>query len=135
LEAFQELLDSNILSAPVWDEEAQCFVGYLCVQDLVTYIVILEHEEKLKSEGVDLETILKHASPKEKSLRVTRTKSRLMREESQAPGAFVKYFSSEHLLRPLKLNSNLLEAAERLVTGDKRVAVMDEEADPNPSPN
>ena len=50
-EAFQTLLDHNILSAPVWDSETNNYVGYLNLADLVTYILILEHENELKSGG------------------------------------------------------------------------------------
>ena len=47
--AFQSLLDNNILSAPVWDPSTNNYTGYLCLQDLVTYIVILEHEQELRA--------------------------------------------------------------------------------------
>jgi len=50
-EAFQKLLDNNILSAPVWDPGTNNYVGYLNLADLVTYILILEHEDELKALG------------------------------------------------------------------------------------
>jgi len=126
VEAFQTLLSNNILSAPVWDEASYSYTGYLCIEDLVSYLLLLEHEQEYKA-GTSLEDILQRASQQEKDLRLTKRKSVILREEDVAPGAFVNYFASRHRIAPLSPTSKLMEAALRLVGGDKRVAVWDEE--------
>jgi CBS-domain-containing membrane protein len=44
----QTLLDNNILSAPVWDATQQMYTGFLDVRDLVSWVVFVYDEQKVK---------------------------------------------------------------------------------------
>ena len=44
VEGFQKLADNHILSAPVWDEVAHEYTGFLDVRDLVSFVVFVDDE-------------------------------------------------------------------------------------------
>jgi hypothetical protein len=55
-DAFIKLVSNNIRSAPVWDDKANNYVGFLDVRDLVSFVVFEQHEEELHSLAKDTGT-------------------------------------------------------------------------------
>eukprot|EP00808_Paulinella_micropora_P025167 g71402.t1 len=110
IDGFKQLLDSNILSAPVWDDEKKEYTGFLDVRDLVAsalHVMDEKKEEAIAHDGF-LTTAVSHSF------------------KGQDPS--LAYLSRRNPFKPLKPESTLLEAAE-LLRGRNvhRVPILDKQ--------
>jgi len=108
LQGFQKLLDNHILSAPVYDEAAGKYIGFLDIRDLVSFCVFINDNNNETSNLTDLVNygvkMFKHA----------------------VDGVTVTYLSKRNPFHSVKKGSSLKEAVDMLARGLRRVPVVDE---------
>jgi len=102
VEGFSILLENNILSAPVFDETTQQYVGFLDIRDLVSYVVFAYENQK--------KIAFKQNSPIYTSLLENVT---------------VTYLARCNPFHPVPKGSTLYDVAEVLSTSVHRVPVVD----------
>jgi len=103
-ESFLTLCESNILSAPVYDNEAKEYVGFLDLRDLVSYVI---HGEKAKkTTHMCLKDIIINI-PQVSNVQVT-----------------VSYLARRHRFSPVKTGATLYDVAQSLCGGSHRVPVV-----------
>jgi len=110
-EAFSVLLENNILSAPVYDEEKKAYCGFLDIRDLVSFVVFVSDEQKVTNNS-QLDDIIKHG---QQQFRTPTT-----------DGVSVKYLARRHRFHPVSLNDPLLSVVTVLAEPDiHRVPVVE----------
>jgi len=109
--AFETLLRYNILSAPVWDERAHQYLGFLDIRDLVSFVVFVYDEQKVQDNS-RLQDLLLHGAEQFKMI--------------GTDGVTVSYLSRRHRFNPVKENETFDSVLERLANGSHRVPVVDD---------
>eukprot|EP01130_Rhizamoeba_saxonica_P002977 TRINITY_DN1300_c0_g1_i2.p1 TRINITY_DN1300_c0_g1~~TRINITY_DN1300_c0_g1_i2.p1 ORF type:complete len:162 (-),score=30.58 TRINITY_DN1300_c0_g1_i2:526-1011(-) len=108
-QAFQTLLNNNILSAPVYLEEEGEYTGFLDLRDLISFVVFVYDNANLEN---DIQ--LAHIVSNGKNLIKSPT----------AGGVTVSYLSRRNKFTPVHGDDSLLRVAEILASGTHRVPVM-----------
>jgi len=109
-EGFKTLVDHNILSAPVYDEKAQKYTGFLDIRDLVSFVVFVDDDQKSDVPQNLLELIM-HGC---KLFKV------------DLDGVTVTYLSRRNPFHPVSTSDSLLKVCEELSKGLHRVPVVDQ---------
>jgi len=108
LQGFQRLLDNHILSAPVYDDAAGKYIGFLDIRDLVSFCVFINDNNNETSNLTDLVNygvkMFKHA----------------------VDGVTVTYLSKRNPFHSINKGASLKEAFDMLARGLRRVPVVDE---------
>jgi len=109
---FLDIIQYNVLSAPVWDESAQKYIGFLDIRDLVSFVVFVYDEQKVKDNS-RLEDLIKHGVGQ---LKVKTT-----------DGVTVSYLSKLHKFITVK-ESDTLETVIKVLEDQSvhRVPIIDE---------
>lgn len=105
-QAFAVLVDNNILSAPVWDEESKMYLGFLDIRDLVAFAVFASKENEMIR---DLHEIVNHA-----------TKLHSKTQDSIT----VTYLCLRNPFKAVQGEATLEEVCRILATGTHRVPVI-----------
>jgi len=103
VQGFEKLLKNNILSAPVFDEATQKYVGFLDIRDLVSYTVFAFNNRNTvayQAPGPIYHTLIDNVT--------------------------VTYLARRNPFLPVHPDQTLLEVAEILANGVHRVPVVDE---------
>jgi len=108
-DGFKLLLQENILSAPVLDENGKC-TGFLDMRDLVSFVVFIDDDQHSDVPN-DLEDIIVKGA---KLLKIP------------TEGASVIYLSRRNPFYHVKSNESLWKVCEILAKGVHRVAVLGE---------
>jgi len=112
LEAFQTLLDHNLLSAPVYDGEKKVYTGFLDIRDLVSFVVFVYDEQKVEDNNT-LKDILRHGEK--------------MFSTPTTDGVTVSYLSRRNKFIQVMDEDTLLKVTEILSHGVHRVPVIDKD--------
>jgi len=108
-DAFQTLLDNNILAAPVWDASESQYVGFLDVRDLVSWVVFVFDEQKVQ-DNTRLVDLIQHGQGQFKM--------------NGTDGVTVSYLSRRHRFQPVSPGEPLTKVVELLSKGMHRVPVV-----------
>jgi len=108
-DAFQKLLDNNILSAPVHDKEKNEFIGFLDVRDLVSFVVFVYDEQKV-TDNTRLRDLLQHGTGQFKM--------------PTTDGVTVSYLARRNRFASVQQDAPLLRVSEILAKGVHRVPVV-----------
>jgi len=109
-EGFKTLVDTNVLSAPVYDEKTQKYTGFLDIRDLVSFVVFVDDDQK-SDVPQNLHELIMHGC-------------KLFKMELE--GVTVTYLSRRNSFHPVSTKGSLLEVCEELSKGLHRVPVVDE---------
>jgi len=109
LEGFKQLLEHNILSAPVYDISSQKYTGFLDMRDLVSFVVFVDDDQKSDFPSNLNELILRG--------------SKLLKQPSD--GVTCTYLSRRNPFHAVSPNDSLLVVCEMLAKGLHRVPVVD----------
>jgi 5'-AMP-activated protein kinase regulatory gamma subunit len=109
---FQTLLESNVLSAPVWDSTTNKYIGFLDIRDLVAFVVFVYDNQKVKDNS-RLEDLILHGVGQFTT--------------ATTDGVSVSYLSRRHKFVTVK-ETDTLEQATRVLSDQAihRVPVVDE---------
>jgi len=107
--AFEILLNNNILSAPVYDDDKKEYIGFVDIRDLVSYVVYLyEHNKNFRNYNM----LIKNGVELLKS--------------PEQDGITLAYLSRRNKFSPVKTTDSLLQVANILSKGEiHRVPVLD----------
>jgi len=108
-DAFQKLLDNNILSAPVHDKEKNEFIGFLDVRDLVSFVVFVYDEQKV-TDNTRLRDLIQHGTGQFKM--------------PTTDGVTVSYLARRNRFFSVAPDAPLLRVSELLAKGVHRVPVV-----------
>eukprot|EP01126_Amoeba_proteus_P008341 TRINITY_DN1307_c0_g2_i9.p1 TRINITY_DN1307_c0_g2~~TRINITY_DN1307_c0_g2_i9.p1 ORF type:complete len:315 (+),score=22.67 TRINITY_DN1307_c0_g2_i9:199-1143(+) len=108
LDAFEVLLNNNILSAPVWDALENIYTGFLDIRDLVSWVVFLYDEQKLQ-DNTRLLDLVQHGM----------SEFRL-----SGDGVTLSYLSRRHRFQAVEEGEPLMRIVQLLATGMHRVPVV-----------
>jgi CBS domain-containing protein len=109
-DAFQKLLDKNILSAPVHDKEKNEFIGFLDVRDLVSFVVFVYDEQKV-TDNTRLRDLIQHGTGQFKM--------------PTTDGVTVSYLARRNRFVAVGSDAPLSRVSELLAKGFHRVPVVD----------
>jgi len=109
-DAFQKLLDNNILSAPVHDKEKKEFIGFLDVRDLVSFVVFVYDEQKV-NDNTRLRDLIQHGTGQFKM--------------PTTDGVTVSYLARRNRFVSVGSDAPLSRVSELLAKGFHRVPVVD----------
>jgi predicted transcriptional regulator len=111
-DGFLALIQHNILSAPVWDQTEDKYIGFLDIRDLVSFVVFVYDEQKVQDNS-RLEDLIKHGIGQ---LKVKTT-----------DGVTVSYLSRRHKFITVK-ETDTLETVCQLLYDQSlhRVPVLDD---------
>jgi len=108
-DAFQKLLDNNILSAPVHDKEKNEFIGFLDVRDLVSFVVFVYDEQKV-TDNTRLRDLIQHGTGQFKM--------------PTTDGVTVSYLARRNRFVSVATDAPLERVSELLAKGVHRVPVL-----------
>jgi len=100
-DAFETLLQNNILSAPVWDANTNTYTGFLDIRDLVSFVVFVYDEQKVK-DNTRLQDLLLHGAEQFKMF--------------GTDGVTVSYLSRRHRFAPVKEDEPLGKVVANLAS-------------------
>jgi len=110
-EAFQLLLEKNILSAPVYDQATSKYTGFLDVRDLNSFVVFVHDEQKVHN-NTQLADLITHGESQFKT--------------ATTDGVSVKYLSRRNRFHPVAGTDTLFKVCEYLSAPDiHRVPVLE----------
>jgi len=109
-DAFQKLLDNNILSAPVHDKEKNEFIGFLDVRDLVSFGDVGNDEQKVNG-NPRLRDLIQHGTGQFKM--------------PTTDGVTVSYLARRNRFVSVGSDAPLSRVSELLAKGFHRVPVVD----------
>jgi len=111
-DGFQTLLTNNILSAPVWDDNAKQYIGFLDIRDLVAFVVFVYDNQKVNNDS-RLEDLILHGVGQFNT--------------PTTDGVTISYLSRRHKFVTVK-ETDTVEQATRVLAeqGLHRVPVVDE---------
>jgi len=108
-DAFQKLLDNNILSAPVHDKEKNEFIGFLDVRDLVSFVVFVYDEQKV-TDNTRLRDLIQYGTGQFKM--------------PTTDGVTVSYLARRNRFNSVPSDAPLFRVSEILAKGVHRVPVV-----------
>jgi predicted transcriptional regulator len=110
-EGFQILLTNNIVSAPVWDPEAQKYTGFLDIRDLAGFVVYVYDTQQV-GDNTQLADLITHGQSQFKT--------------ATTDGISIKYLSRRNRFHPISIDSSLYEVCEALSAPDiHRVPILE----------
>jgi len=110
-DAFETLLQHNILSAPVWDSQTHSYTGFLDIRDLVSFVVFVYDQQKVK-DNTRLQDLLLHGAEQFKMF--------------GTDGVTVSYLSRRHRFNPVTEDEPLSKVVNHLASPTThRVPVVD----------
>jgi len=112
-EGFKTLVDNNILSAPVYDEKAHKYSGFLDIRDLVSFVVFVDDDQK-SDVPQNLNELIMHGC-------------KLFKAELE--GVTVTYLSRRNPFHPISSGESLLKVCEELAKGLHRVPIVNNNGD------
>jgi len=98
-DAFETLLQNNILSAPVWDSQSQSYTGFLDIRDLVSFVVFVYDQQKVR-DNTRLQDLLLHGAEQFKMF--------------GTDGVTVSYLSRRHRFNPVQEDEQLAKVVSLL---------------------
>ncbi|KAK3268222.1 hypothetical protein CYMTET_23271 [Cymbomonas tetramitiformis] len=126
LEAFQEIMDNFILSAPVRDEKSGEWVGFLDLRDLVSYAICDyddKHAKKPARTMPNLKVCLQNVETSMYALNAAAGKA------VSAAYSNITYLARRHKFCPVTEEKSLVDVVNLLGAGIQRVPVVNEDGE------
>lgn len=120
VQAFQKIVQHNVLSAPAYDKKTNHFIGFLDTRDLVQFVVFQTEEKDRDAKRANM-----LAPPPVDLVSIFDSATRMYSHPMQ--GITISYMAKRNRFVPVHMNDSLLKVAELLSQNDlHRVPVVDE---------